>query len=99
MKSMEEACQTSLIKGENPILGYTFNEGKSNFKLEIKGIMPDDGYVFLDNNCSVTDYYLKDQNNVYSTSDDYRNEYMLNASTEEKKSLFKLYIMTILSKL
>ena len=89
MKAMEEACQTSLIKGENPILGYTFNEGKSNFKLEIKGTMPDDGYVFLDNNCSVTDYYLKDQNNVYSTSDDYRNEYMLNASTEEEKSLFQ----------
>ena len=28
MKYMEEACQTSLIKNENPVLSYTFTEGK-----------------------------------------------------------------------
>ena len=89
MKAMEQACQTELIKGIAPTLTYTFSDGKSNSNLELKGTMPDDGYVFLDRECSVTDYYLKDQNYVYSNGEDIRKDYMLQAPTEEETSIFK----------
>ena len=89
INSIEEECQTSLIKGETPILSYTFSKGKPSSKLNVKGTMPDDGYVFLDRNCSITNFFLKDQNNVYSNGEDIRNEYMLMASTEENTSIFK----------
>ncbi len=89
MKSAEQECQTQLIKGENPILSYTFLEGKINYPLEVKGTMPDDGYILLDGECSVTDFYLKDKNNVYSNGEDIRKNYMLQAPTEEDTSIFK----------
>ena len=89
MKSMEEACQTSLIKGERPNLYYTFLDGKTNFSLNVKGTMPDDGYVFLNNECTVTDFYLTDKINVYSSSEDFRKDLMLKASTETETSIFK----------
>ena len=89
MKSMEQACQTSLIRGESPVLNYIFTDGKSSSKLEVKGTMPDDGYVFLDNECSVTDYFLKDQNYTYTNGEDIRQDYMLKAPTEENTSILK----------
>lgn len=89
MKSMEQACQTSLIRGYNPVLSYIFTDGKSSSKLEVKGTMPDDGYVFLDNECSVTDYFLRDKNYTYSNGEDIRQDYMLKAPTEENTSILK----------
>lgn len=89
MKSMEQACQTSLIRGYNPVLSYIFTVGKSSSKLDVKGTMPDDGYVFLDNECSVTDYFLRDKNYTYSNGEDIRQDYMLKAPTEENTSILK----------
>jgi prepilin-type N-terminal cleavage/methylation domain-containing protein len=89
MKSMEQACQTSLIRGYNPVLSYIFTDGKSSSKLEVKGTMPDDGYVFLDNECSVIDYFLRDKNYTYSNGEDIRQDYMLKAPTEENTSILK----------
>ena len=89
MKYMEEACQTSLIKNENPALSYTFNEGKANIELAIKGELPNEGYVLLSKECTVTDFYLSDKNNIYSNTGDVRYDQMLKASTETNVSIFK----------
>ena len=89
MKSMEEACQTSLIRNEKPVLLYTFIDKNLNNQLEIKGTLPDDGYVILDNNCAVTDFYLSDNNNTYSKGEDVRKDYMLKAPIEAGKSIFQ----------
>ena len=89
MKYMEEACQTSLIKNENPTLSYTFTEGKTNIELDIKGELPYEGYVLLSKECTVTDFYLSDKNNIYSNTDDIRYDQMLKASTETNVSIFK----------
>ena len=89
MKYMEEACQTSLIKNENPTLSYTFTEGKTNIELDIKGELPYEGYVLLSKECTVTDFYLSDKNNIYSNTGDIRYDQMLKASTETNVSIFK----------
>ena len=88
MKSMEEECQTSLIRGEKPTLSYIFTDGKSSSKLNVKGTMPDSGYVFLDNECSIKEYYLKDKNNIYANVEYNLNDYMLD-TPEESQSIFK----------
>ena len=89
MKSMEEACQTSLIRGDNPVLNYIFTDGKSSSKLEVKGTMPNDGYVFLDRECSVINFYLTDQNNTYTNGEDVRKDYMLKEPIDNNTSIFK----------
>ncbi len=89
MKSMEEVCQTSLIRGDNPVLSYIFTDGKSSSKLEVKGTMPNDGYVFLDRECSVTNFYLTDQNNTYTNGEDVRKDYMLKEPIDNNTSIFK----------
>ena len=88
MKAMEESCQTSLIRGKNPTLGYTFTDGKINISLNVKGTMPDDGYVFLNNDCAITDYYLKKQNYTYTNGEDFRQNYMLKEKSTNQ-SIFK----------
>ena len=89
MKTIEQDCQTSLIKGENPVVSYIFTEGKSNVEINVKGSLPNDGYIFLDKNCSITDYYLSDNKNVYSNGEDVREDYMLKATPGEETSIFK----------
>ena len=88
MKTVEQTCQASLIKGENPTVSYIFTDGKSNDKIDVKGSLPNDGYIFLDRNCNVENYYLTDNKNVYSNEEDVRNDYMLKASSEEETSIF-----------
>jgi hypothetical protein len=70
---MEEVCQTSLIKWNNPVTTFIFGNGVSNVDLDVKKALPNDGYVILDNECSVTNFYLADQNNVYANSEDIEN--------------------------
>ena len=89
MKTIEQDCQTSIMKGENPILSYVFTEGKPNAKINVKGSLPNDGYILLDKSCTITDYYLTDNNNVYSNSDDVRKDYMLKAPSVGSTSIFK----------
>ena len=89
MKTIEQTCQTSLIKGENPVLSYIFTDGVSNNKIDVKGSLPNDGYIFLDRDCNVTDYYLADNKNIYSNGEDVRSDYMLKAPIEGATSIFK----------
>ena len=58
MSSIQSECQSSQIRGENPITTYTFNDGKISSPIDIKGDMPDSGYIMLDNNCEILRYYL-----------------------------------------
>ena len=87
IKSIEESCQMDLIKGKNPVLSYVFTDGKSSNKIDVKGSLPKDGYIFLDNNCNVNNYYLADNNNVYSNSDDVRKDYMIKAPNNDNNSI------------
>ena len=89
MKTIEQSCQASLIKGKNPVLSYIFTDGVSNNKIDIKGTLPNDGYIFLDRDCNITDYYLTDNKNIYSNGEDVRIDYMLKAPTEEATSILK----------
>ena len=89
MKTMESNCQLSLIKSENPTLAYIVTDTKLNVELDIKGTLPDDGYVFLDKECSVSEFLLKDENNIYTNSEDIRNDYMLAEPLENYSSIFK----------
>ena len=91
MKSMEESCQMSLIKNQQPVLQYDFVNGSSSYELNIKGKLPDEGYVILDNNCSVTEYYLKSNNNIYTNVDGTKEDYMLKASSETESIFYTLY--------
>jgi hypothetical protein len=44
--------------------------------------------VLLNKECTITDYYLSD-NNTYSNGEDVRKDYMLKAPSEESSSIFK----------
>jgi prepilin-type N-terminal cleavage/methylation domain-containing protein len=88
MKQVEQDCQASIMKGENPTLSYLFTDGKSSNEINIKGKLPSDGYILLDRNCNITNYYLSDEKNVYSNEEDTRLDYMIKAS-EEGISIFK----------
>ena len=89
MKTIEQSCQTSLIKGEKPIYSYVFTNGKTSSKLDIKGDLPNNGYVLLDKECNISDFFLTDQKNTYSNGEDIRNDYMLSSSIEDNKSIFE----------
>lgn len=88
IKAMEQACQTELVKGNNPTLVYTFTNGIPSKTIDVKGTMPNDGYVILDKECGVAEYYLKDQNFVYSNGEDARKDYMLKEPIDENTSIF-----------
>lgn len=45
----------------------------------------------LDNECSVTNFYLADQNNVYANSEDIRQDYM-RAYESIFKTLYPFYV-------
>ena len=88
MKTIQQDCQTSIMKGETPILSYLFTEGKSSNEINIKGSLPNDGYIFLNRSCEITDYYLTDNKNVYLNGNDVREDYML-MKAENGQSIFK----------
>ena len=88
MKTVEQDCQTSIIKNETPILSYIFIEGKSNNEINVKGSLPNDGYILLNRSCEITDYYLSDKNNVYTNIEGTKDDYMLKAPIEDGKSIF-----------
>ena len=78
MSSIQSECQSLQIRGENPITTYTFNNGKISSPIDIKGDMPDSGYIMLDNNCEILRYYLTTNNYVFSNDANYNYEdYML----------------------
>ena len=80
---MEEVCQTSLIKGNNPVTTFIFGNRVSNVDLDVKKALP--------NECSVTNFYLADQNNVYANSEEIRQDYM-RAYESIFKTLYPFYV-------
>jgi surface protein len=89
IKTMEEECKSNLITKDRTTLSYSIINGKIDSNLDVKGTIPDDGYVTLDNKCNVKDYYLKYEDYVFSNGEDMRNDYMLAATTEEGLSVFR----------
>jgi prepilin-type N-terminal cleavage/methylation domain-containing protein len=89
MKTIEQKCQTDLIKGKMPVLSYLFTDGESSNKIDAKGSFPTDGYILLNKECNITDYYLVDNKNVYSNGDDVREDYMLKKPIAAETSIFK----------
>ena len=61
----EEICQLETIKGENKTNLYTIVKNKVDHPLEIKGSLPREGYILVNNNCEVA-YTFYDDNNVVS---------------------------------
>jgi prepilin-type N-terminal cleavage/methylation domain-containing protein len=60
LKTTQTQCQTSQIKNRVPVTTYYFRNGKSIFDIEIKGTIPKDGYIILDNNCEVLAFNVSD---------------------------------------
>jgi prepilin-type N-terminal cleavage/methylation domain-containing protein len=87
-KAIEDTCKSNLMSKENNTFIYTFNNGISNFKIDAKGKLPDDGYIMLDKQCNIVNYYLEKDNSIYSNSEDVREDYMLKAPTNSE-SIFK----------
>jgi prepilin-type N-terminal cleavage/methylation domain-containing protein len=88
MKSIENECQIQLIKGKTPTLSYSFQNGESSSQINVKGELPNEGFITLDDNCSIIDFYLKKQNLVYSNNENVTNDYMLKAPSSSE-SIFK----------
>ena len=91
IKLTEETCQTQIIKNENPTLTYSFNGGNVSSNLDIKGTLPDDGYIILNNDCGVDEFYLTSNKYVYTNVSDENlvSNYMLKAPINSWESLFK----------
>ncbi len=60
-----ETCQLEGIEGKNITRLYTIVEGEFDRPLEVKGDMPDEGYILVNNNCEVA-YSFYDEANVVS---------------------------------
>ena len=50
MKTIQQDCQTSMMKNENQTLSYLFTDGKSSSNINIKGSLPNDGYILMNKN-------------------------------------------------
>ena len=78
LKATQSKCQTSTIKNESPVLYYYFNEFGSSNPLDVKGSLPTDGYIALDNNCETYSFNLSDGKFEYkSENSDEFYDYML----------------------
>ena len=69
VNSLKTKCQTSLIKGESPDLTYSFIDGKSNIPIDIKGDLPNKGYIILDNECELSVLNVSNEKFDYNTGD------------------------------
>lgn len=90
IKTMEEECKSNLITKDRTTLSYSIINGKIDSNLDVKGTIPDDGYVILDNKCNVKDYYLKYEDFVFSNGEYMLNDYMLAATTEDEQPVFNV---------
>ena len=92
IKMVEQNCQLDLIKGKNPKRYYIFN-GSDKVDFEIKGEIPSDGYIILDNQCSINDYYFINNDLIYALDKEKNiNDHMIISYRdlgESKQSIFK----------
>ena len=61
----EETCQIDGIKDKAKNSLYTIVDGKFDHPLEIKGDLPNEGYILVNNNCEIA-YSFYDESNVVS---------------------------------
>lgn len=54
VSAVEDACHIQLIKGETITATYTFTNGVSSPKFNIKGDLPKSGTITLDSSCNST---------------------------------------------
>ena len=53
-KSVENNCQLEKIKNQNITNLYLIRDGKIKPKIDIKGSLPDNGIIYVNDNCAVT---------------------------------------------
>ena len=66
-KAAEKACQLEMMKNTSITTLYTLIDGEFDHQLDIKGKMPDNGYILVNNNCEVA-YSFYDNNHSASKS-------------------------------
>ena len=54
VKSVENNCQLEKVDNEEVTNVYTINNGKIKPKIDIKGSLPDNGIIYVNDNCKVT---------------------------------------------
>ena len=86
MKTVQQTCQLILIKGDKPLLTYSFSNGEIDTPIDIKGELPQEGFIILNNECTLENYHLEKNNLIYSNID--YNDYMLKKPTNDE-SIFK----------
>ena len=54
VKSVENNCQVEKVNNEEVTNVYTINNGKIKPKIDIKGSLPNNGIIYINDNCEVT---------------------------------------------
>ena len=88
LKAVETQCKLDLLKNIEPNLNYTLYDGEFIDNIEIKGSLPKEGYIILDNNCDVNYYYLVTDNMV-DRNTEFIEDQMIESSIKEGESIFK----------
>ena len=71
VKSVENNCQLEKVDNEEVTNVYTINNGKIKPKIDIKGSLPDNGIIYVNDNCAVT---LGIDDNKHNASKDLNND-------------------------
>lgn len=88
IKSVENDCETTSLKGILPAKKYIIENGISSEKINITGNLPDQGVISIDNECK-TYAYLSDNN--YVISKDENDENFSNSTKEELNKVMSKY--------
>ena len=76
LKATQSKCQTKQIKNMSPNLVYTFSDRGISDEIDIKGTLPNGGYIILNNDCEIKSFRLTDGRYVYESenSTDFENQ-------------------------
>ena len=76
LKATQSKCQTKQIKNMSPNLVYTFSDKGISDEIDIKGTLPNGGYIILNNDCEIMSFRLTDGRYVYESenSTDFENQ-------------------------
>ena len=71
VKSVENNCQLEKVDNQDVTNVYVINNGKIKPKIDIKGSLPDNGIIYVNDNCAVT---LGIDDNKHNASKDLNND-------------------------
>ena len=76
LKATQSKCQTKQIKNMSPNLVYTFSDRGISDEIDVKGTLPNGGYIILNNDCEIMSFRLTDGRYVYESenSTDFENQ-------------------------